>query len=107
MSKIVDFPKSPPQAEAPPEWQRKPRRNHIRMRRLGRVLATVLWVVFATVWRFVGWIVALDVAWQFGQMFYYWDSQGIAAGFDFALHFTVFCVLSYYVANGCPDDADR
>lgn len=106
MAKIVYFPKREHRATSPPkEAENKPKRQ--RLRRLGRGLATAAWVITASVWPFVGWLVALDVAWQFGQMLYYWDSQGIAASMDFIVHFSVFCIFSYYVANGCPHDHGR
>ena len=61
-----------------------------------------VWVLTAVCWPVLKWIVSLDCVFQLVRMIYHWNTPGTYAGWNFLLHFSVLCALTYYVAVHKP-----
>lgn len=60
-------------------------------------LLYVIWIVLATCWFFVKWLMALDVLYQFLRAIYYSGTPGMFAGWYALFHFGVFIAITYFV----------
>lgn len=99
MSKIIKFPKGEP-VDSIPSAVIPVKSKPIGAKGKGLFAALVrwVWVVLVLIWPVLKWIVSIEVFFQAIQMFYYWNTPGVYAGWTFLLHFAVLTALTYFVS---------
>jgi hypothetical protein len=62
-------------------------------------LVSVIWIILATFWTPIRWIISIEVFFQLVRMLYYWDTPGVHNVWLFLLHFGVLTVLTFFMAS--------
>lgn len=76
-----------------------PTQKNSLLRRTGRALLNTLFFLFIMLWTPLRIILALNVVWQFGKMFYYWSDGPLAAMLPLVVSFALLTALTFLRAN--------
>jgi len=106
MTNIVKFPKEhrnrPQPAEPALPKPEKVKAKQVKSGGILNALSKGIWVLTAICWPVLKWVLSLDCVYQLVRMIYHWDTPGAHAGWNFLLHFSVLCAVTYYVSVHKP-----
>ncbi|MDD5706557.1 MAG: KleE stable inheritance protein [Kiritimatiellae bacterium] len=105
---IIQFPdrggrKPPPPPAAPLVAERPKNEQNGPQNVFGKFLINVAIALFALTWPLSGWLVGIDLLFQFLRMLVFWSTPGTYAGWTFLFHCAVVIGLVKFFFSYKPD----
>jgi stable inheritance KleE-like protein len=99
MAKIINFPNVGKLSVHREQVNRSvtPIRN--RVKSIFFSFLSILWIILATFWTPIRWIISIEVLFQLIRMLYYWDTEDVHTVWIFLLHFGVLTALTLFMAS--------